>query len=131
MRVHWFGEPWGNTYRAPICEDDAFRVEIPLGHECIDCGKQFKKTSQGVITGCSPSIWGHWMLEIEGVERPVCAYHLHCWLAEVVGGEMSHRILERMHKQGVADDFTPPVPKEGPVEPGRGWHHAEGVVDDD
>jgi hypothetical protein len=117
MEIRWFGEPWGNSYRAPICSSDDNKVDVPVGHECIECGFKFKESSQGIVTPCSPSIWGHWFLNGE----PVCAYDLSCWLQEVVGGEMSHRILERMHKRPVKDDFTTFVPPEGPVVPGRGW----------
>ena len=110
MHVRWFGEPWGKGGRAPVCEDDRYRVPIEevAGRKCLHCSGLITESDRGVITACSTGIWGYFWLDSRGVEDPetgeiekageysVCAYHLTCWLEEVVGGEMSATIINRM-----------------------------------
>lgn len=126
MRVRWFGESW----RAPICEPE-YQVIVPVGTKCLECTKPIKASSQGLITSCSPSIWGSWMMQVDDVDVTVCSYHLHCWLKEVVGGEMSAKILARMDYR-VTDDEIVPVQSPGAetVEPGRGWGRERDDGDD-
>lgn len=134
MVIKWFGEPWGVGGRAPICETDENKIPAPVDSHCIDCGEPIKENDKGVVTACSPSIWDHWILEFKGVQYSVCSYHLHCWLREVVGGEMSAKILARMRERPVLDDFKTPsqvTPSDSDVVVGRGWKKADPVVTDD
>jgi hypothetical protein len=122
MRVRFFGDPWPNEERrAPICEDDRFRVPVEdvAGNKCLECQEVIKLGQRGVITACGMRIWGHFWLEFNSVpedegdvsgqpvKAPVAAYHLGCWLREVVGGVMSERIQERMHLRPGDVPLTP------------------------
>ena len=48
--MKWFGEPWpSDDRRAPVCEDDADRVDPPPpGELCVFCNQGFKPDAQGV-----------------------------------------------------------------------------------
>lgn len=122
MRIRFFGNPWPHEdRRAPICDDDRFKVNVEeiVGQRCIECSEPIKDNQRGVITGCSMRIWGHFWLEIisepedhlgdEGqrIKVPAAAYHLSCWLQEVVGGVMSEKIQERMHLRPGDIPLTP------------------------
>ena len=133
MRVKWFGDPWPNAlHRAPICESDADRVEIPVGSKCLDCEKAIVERDRGVITACSPNIWGSWELTWNGKIFRVCSYHLSCWLSSVVGEKMSGEILARMNGATekavpvsvgeISDEKLAEVMEEwSEGTPGRGW----------
>lgn len=44
----WFGEPWPRPdWRAPVCEDDANRIPVPLGSTCFQCGELIDEDDQG------------------------------------------------------------------------------------
>lgn len=46
----WFGEPWpAPDYRAPVCEDDAFHVETPVGAECVQCQEAIEEGDRGTL----------------------------------------------------------------------------------
>lgn len=111
MHVRFFGNPWPNEdRRAPVCEHEEFRVPVDhvVGRNCIECDKPITERDRGVITACSMRIWGHFFLKLDETvdpetgeiepagEYPVAVYHLLCWLKEVVGGEMSAKIADRM-----------------------------------
>lgn len=139
MRVRWFGEPWGQGGRATICEDDTYKIKVPVGAKCIECTQPFKKTDRGVVTGCSTGIWGHWFLEIEAdpeYEIPagtyaVCGYHLKCWLEVVFGGVLSERVLARMNYKVEDDDpVVRDVSDDANVTPGRGWRKGAEETDE-
>lgn len=124
QQVHWFGEPWpSETRRAPVCWDDRYRIATPVGHHCLDCGKPIKADERGVLTGASPSLWGAW--EVNGVYR--VAFHLGCWLREVVGGEMSRKLMERLEGRTVPDDYQPASHVTAKPVAGRGWRHKKTV----
>jgi hypothetical protein len=50
---YWFGEPWPADWRkngrAPVCEDDAQRVETPVGDVCLYCEGPIGETDQGIL----------------------------------------------------------------------------------
>jgi hypothetical protein len=50
---YWFGEPWPADWRengrAPVCEDDAQRVETPVGDVCLYCKGPIGETDQGIL----------------------------------------------------------------------------------
>lgn len=119
MRVLWFGSSWN----APIC-DPEFETDVPVGTKCMECEKVIKETDRGVVTSCSPSIWGHWELEAEGRNRYVCSYHLSCFLAIVTGGQIEGtRVAQRA--QGVEtstqDERRTEVRELEDARPGDGW----------
>lgn len=91
MRVHFFGEPWPTAdERAPICEDDAYRVDVPVGHRCIRCEKGFDVADRGIMTAATPDLPLTWTTtKIGGLPRTVCAYHLGCFLIETLGPDVS------------------------------------------
>jgi hypothetical protein len=86
MRVRWFGHPWPNDVdRAPICEDDADRVELPPGTVCMECGKKIKSHEQGVVMASVGAIEGSFLISL-GYERHwVVAEHLECMLYQTLG----------------------------------------------
>lgn len=111
MRVRFFGAPWpSEERRAPICSSDVWKVQVEsvAGNRCIQCENVITERDRGVITACTSRIWGHFWLDLPGFEAdgdhdgepagtyPVAAYHLLCWLKEVVGGEMSEKVASRM-----------------------------------
>jgi hypothetical protein len=40
----WFGESWG----APICEDEARHLDVPVGELCASCLEAFTEADQGM-----------------------------------------------------------------------------------
>lgn len=153
MRIRFFGNPWPHEdHRAPICDDDRFKVDVEeiVGNRCIECSEPIKANQRGVVTACDMRIWGHFWLEFIAededfvgdpdeevvgtrVKRPVAAYHLGCWLQEVVGGVMSEKIQERMHLRPGDVPLTPAeideLEEQGlsvgeeDAEEGAGWFH--------
>lgn len=122
MRIQWFGEPWPSAERrAPICADDSNKIATPVNTNCLECKKPIEEKHRGVVTGCSPGIWGHWILDRDGARVPVCSYHLVCWLKEVVGGELSAKILARMEYRSFDDPGVKKITEAQDVQPGRGW----------
>ena len=48
----WFGEPWPSAeLRAPICEDDAQRVLVPVGRPCVHCDEEIVSGDRGEVYG--------------------------------------------------------------------------------
>lgn len=115
MRVRYFGEQWPSREKpAPICESENYRVPVEsvVGRNCLMCGVTINARDRGVITACTPSIWGHFKLTVTVVEDDfdgdlteltgpaldissspkvvytACAYHLKCFLDAVVGGDI-------------------------------------------
>ena len=137
MRVRFFGEPWGSEgQRAPICEDDTYRIPVPVGEKCIECTKAFVESDHGVVTACSAGVWGHFFIEIGKHPHPapdleyevpagrysVCAYHLLCWLEVVFGNELSEIVTKRMDFKIDDDDpVRQDVSDDANVTPGSGW----------
>lgn len=136
MRTRWFGaEPWNTT----LCDPD-YHVPAPVGTKCLECTKPVKPQDRGVITACSPRIWGHWTLRHNDQHLSVCSYHLGCFLAIVTGEETEGTRVEERARGAQATlatpintsvpDFTQPTPEIGvddqpppleDAEPGRGW----------
>jgi len=120
MHVRWFGQSWG----APVCDPD-YETEVPVGTKCLECTKVIGLNDRGVVTACSDAIWGHWSMKINGVKVTCCSYHLVCWLDQVIGGEMSHKIRSRMgrNRSMVDPEFqeAASVSDDEDVVPGRGW----------
>lgn len=153
MRVRFFGNPWPNEdRRAIICGSDDFKIPIEkvAGQRCIECSEPIKDNQRGVITACDMRIWGHFMLELPVVEEdfggepdqeligkeqtiPVAAYHLRCWLEQVIGGEMSEKIMDRMrlhdHQKPLTNEEIDKMESSGlkmgdeDHDPGAGWFH--------
>jgi len=71
----WFGEPWPSPEeRAPVCEDDAYRRETPVGAECMYCEVPVAAGDRGMIV---PHLGG---------ERATTVMHVDCMLRAVVPG---------------------------------------------
>lgn len=84
--MRWFGEPWPTTeLRAPVCEDDAYRVVVPIGKPCLACEKPIKLGDQGIVTAASQGIKGSFVLGEDIYHRTVAAYHLECFLRSILG----------------------------------------------
>lgn len=50
--MNWFGEPWPRAdWRAPICEDDAKRIPVPVGEACVLCEEPIEENDRGVTMG--------------------------------------------------------------------------------
>lgn len=81
--MKWFGEPWPRAnFRAGVCADDNDRVETPIGILCARCTWQIKPDDRGVEIP---------VLGTANVNA-VAVYHIHCFLAEVVGERMAAEI---------------------------------------
>lgn len=124
LRMRWFGESWN----APM-NDESERADVPVGTKCLLCNKPIAETDKGIITACSPSIWGSWDLQTDGWVYRVCSYHLLCWYREVVGGEITGEVLARIQggtaKKATAEEpveVTEPPEEDEHVSPG-GWGH--------
>lgn len=97
MRVRFFGEPWPTAdERAPICEDDAYRVDAPVGRRCIRCEKRLQASDRGLLTAASPEIPLAWTMLVGGLQQSVCAYHLECFLLETLGPDIARSVRDRM-----------------------------------
>ena len=83
--VRWFGESWG----APVCEPED-HIDTPINEDCARCRGAIEEGQQGVtvpyLTGRSGE--DGWMDRL--------AWHLDCWLAEVVGDDMADIVMEAM-----------------------------------
>jgi hypothetical protein len=125
VKIRWFGDPWpSEEHRAAVCESDADLTLVPLGHTCIECTKPFKESDRGVITVCSPRIWGGFDLMVLGNTIRVCAYHLSCWLSLVVGDELTHEVLSRMPgRQDEIQTTLSGLGGEESVDEVGGWRH--------
>lgn len=89
----WFGEPWpSHTMRAPVCEDDAERVEVPVGRLCVLCDEPIGDGDSGTLMAARNPVTGQWGPE------PV---HRECSLREVLGGA-GHLAMEA-HVTGMCD----------------------------
>jgi hypothetical protein len=85
--MRWYGSPWPSAeLRAPICEDDAYRVSTPVGAICLRCERPIRAGDSGVITASYPEIEHFFLLRIEDDDYLVVAYHLDCFLHDVLGG---------------------------------------------
>jgi hypothetical protein len=75
--TNWFGEPWPSAeLRAPVCEDDAERVDPPPpGEECILCGHPFEAADRGIRM---PHITA-------GLQRELRYSHIECLHSNVMG----------------------------------------------
>lgn len=84
--MKWFGEPWPHPdFRAEVCSDDADRVEVPIGEICLWCDQIIVPGDQGVEIPMS----------LEGLVVTLGAYHVRCFLTEVVGDELADHIMRR------------------------------------
>lgn len=88
----WFGDPW-MEHGIPA---EFERVGVPVGQSCIECTQQFREQDRGVVTLCSTRVWGGFMLAVGGSDVRVCGYHLRCWLALVVGNQVSNTVTDRL-----------------------------------
>lgn len=91
MHIRWFGDTWGGPINDPL-----YQIDVPVGTKCLECTGLVTERDRGVVVSCATSVWGGWDLEAGGYRYHVCSYHLLCWLNEVVGGELSHKIISRM-----------------------------------
>lgn len=75
MPTRWFGEPWPHSdWRAPVCEDEASRVDVPVGEVCPYCGAAIAAEDRGIVMGYV----GH---DLDGPGE--AAVHLACLLSSI------------------------------------------------
>lgn len=92
MRVRWFGEAWPTPeLRAPICDDDDYRIDTPTDQFCIDCEEPIGGNDRGIVCGCSlggsPELDKFvFTLEADGRTYSVCVYHIDCWIRGILPG---------------------------------------------
>lgn len=49
---HWWGAPWpAEDRRAPICDDDRYRVAVPIGATCLLCEELVDENDRGITMG--------------------------------------------------------------------------------
>lgn len=91
MHLRWFGTSWN----APVC-DEEYHTRTPVGSKCVECSKKIVENDRGIVAAAGPGVWGTWDLATEGFLYRVCSYHLACFMAIVVGGEIEGtRVAER------------------------------------
>lgn len=77
--MNWFGEPWPSAdLRAPICENDAERVETPVGDVCLLCEELIEEGDRGILMNtitAGPTVH----------VRPV---HMECEVRSVMGNHL-------------------------------------------
>jgi hypothetical protein len=80
-RVHWWGEPWPKaSWRASVCEDDRYRIDVPVGEICCLCHEQIAIGDRGVrYTGSVVMVDG------EPAAGPIPYSHAECNLRSVTG----------------------------------------------
>lgn len=91
MRTRWFGEPWPDAeLRAPVCDDDAYRVPTPVGMNCLRCELPIADDDQGVVIGYSGELIDDvtYSLVFDGHDHLVVAEHLYCMLLSVLGAQI-------------------------------------------
>lgn len=126
MHIRFFGDPWpSEEKRAGVCDDDTYRVDPPVNSRCIECDFQITEDSRGVITACSPRIWGSWDLVFDGYAHKVCSYHLSCFLKIVVGGEMVDTVVEQRMRGATAEPIDTNFAEASALEAGRRWASEE------
>lgn len=70
--MNWFGNPWPSAEaRAPVCEDDAERVPVPVGELCLFCDESIAEDDRG---------------ELMGYSGGMRAVHIECTFRQSVGG---------------------------------------------
>lgn len=86
--MRWFGEPWPSAdERAPVCLDDAARIDTPVGAPCLLCGELIDTDDRGVEI---PNI----TLGADGAASVVRAYeHIECQTRSALGN--LHHVLGR------------------------------------
>lgn len=97
MRVRWFGVAWpSEKLRAPICEE-AYRIDTPIGAPCITCTRPIMGGERGVLMAAYKDMPDGFWLDFP--EAPggevfrwfVCAEHIDCHLATVLGPELARK----------------------------------------
>jgi hypothetical protein len=72
----WWGEPWpSDELRAAICEDDAQRIDIPVGYPCALCDLLIEDYDRGI------TMMG---IDADGKAYPV-QEHIECQMRHVMG----------------------------------------------
>lgn len=73
----WWGEPWPSEHlRAPVCEDDALRVPVPVGEPCLWCEEAIKSGDRGEETA---------FVDRMSVLR-IGQFHIECAMRQALGG---------------------------------------------
>lgn len=87
--MKWFGEPWPSPERrAPVCEDDADRIDVPVGKPCERCQRVFEPADRGVaIPFVTRGLdWGTAQVQ-------ETYHHAKCFLATVLGDASAEQIM--------------------------------------
>jgi len=80
----WWGDPWpAADFRAPVCEDDRFRIAVPFGGTCMHCGEPIGPKDRGVTY---PGYIG-----IKGLVKERLHAHIECMQRSVLGCSASRR----------------------------------------
>lgn len=84
MRIRWFGSPWPSaSRRAPICDDDHYRAETPVGKLCTFCAEPIEWDDRGIIMGASAGIEEGFECIFGARRYYVCAAHIDCHIGSV------------------------------------------------
>lgn len=47
--THWFGTPWPFPHLpAPVCAEQRFRIDVPVGESCLGCDEPITADDSGV-----------------------------------------------------------------------------------
>ena len=96
--TRWFGPTW----HAPV-NVDGEEVPVPVGKSCIECEAQFKPEQRGL---CIPwALLDAYLLPSQKVvisDHMHVAYHLSCFLREVVGRDVTVGEMLPSQREGAA-----------------------------
>lgn len=109
----WFGAPWPSPdFRAPICENDADRIETPHGAECCLCHDPIGEGEQGTAIP---------LVRLDGDDKPVYGgmvyEHKECGLRSVLG----------CHGNLVGEGHSHDVPYREDARKVEDWLHRHGT----
>ena len=101
-QVHWFGSPWpGTVLRAPVCDDDRYRIPVPVGSSCCFCAEPIDEKDRGLRYS------GSIVMDQEAgapAPGPIPYAHAECHLRSIAGN-MAH-LDGRCHHVGQCNEMS-------------------------
>jgi hypothetical protein len=121
VRVRWFGRPWpDDEYRAPVCDDDYYRVDTPVGQSCLWCPDLVAEHDRGVLMAADGDFPETFIIRLaEKDSSPalwnVGAVHIDCLVRITLGPELAKRVAPRRDGRRASELGPPPPPT--PIRP--------------
>lgn len=119
--MKWFGEPWPSAdLRAPVCEEEGWRVPVPVGSSCLLCEEPIEAADRGVITVA---------IEAGPDGEPfgrLAAAHIECWIRQT-SGPLAH-LERRCPCFGGIDHETPGLTRRQEALAVMAWIYEHGSI---